>query len=126
MCGRKYAPTLWVLLLLFSLSSAGLSAEGFLITEEELTELERILERQQNTIENLQMRLDVQEITLNRLDTITESQLDLLSQQATTINGLKTSFDEYETGVRRRVITIGLLSGVTGLLVGTTITLIYR
>lgn len=98
-----------VALLLALLLSPPLSSEAvYEITETELTALESILSRQEQTIAQLK-----EELTLS--DSISQQLQNTLQTQETTIEMLRTSSQEYERAVLRSSLawgSVGLIAGM--------------
>lgn len=116
MCESILRKLLAGLLLLGSLSAY--SSDGFWITEDELTELESTLSRQEIELRNSQMQLSLQETALNNLLNIIDVQQNLQATLLTTIDALETSLKEYEREVRINQLQTATISGVAGVVVG--------
>ncbi len=99
-----------VALLLALLLSPPLSSEAvYEITETELTALESILSRQEQTIAQLK-----EELTLS--DSISQQLQNTLQTQETTIEMLRTSSQEYERAVLRSSLVWGSVGFIAGMI----------
>ena len=109
MCGVKSSRFLLALALL--LSGCWPAPADYTITEEELTALESILTRQENTIETLQSELKLSESIQSQL-------LATLNQSKTTIEKLEQSLKAYEREVKTMTIRTAIVSAGTGIITG--------